>query len=395
MGAGGKISTPSDGALELDQMYRDAVVDFAENDDADRLEWAYHIARSALRSGLPLASISDAHFSVVRGLRGEKDAPTEREQRLEVFFLEVIAVHDMALRGYKDGIRRLEDEVAERTRAEQELREVSEMLAMERDRLDAKVKERTAEIKARADELRQTNEKLVQVNREQAEFTYAISHDLKSPANTIKMMLDILSEDCSEALNDQGRTALDAAIQTTGRMALAVEGVLNYSRTIEEDPDQEMVDLTSLMNGILADLKADIVANDAVVRLGQLPTVTGNALQLRMLFQNLISNAVKFRSADRAPIVDIALKTAEGTQDCDATTTIAVADNGIGIEPEYQDRIFDLFQRLHTHDAYPGTGIGLALCKRIVGNHGGDISVSSVPGKGSEFSISLSSTGMA
>lgn len=384
MSGEGNPSTRPEFRLDLAQMYREAIIDFAEHDDADRLEWAYHIARSALRSGLPLAAISDIHYGVVRGLTPDDVGPSDRAERLEVFFLEVVAVHDMALRGYKDSVQRLENEVAERCKVERELREVTSVLAKERDELDFKVRERTTEIEARADELRRANAKLVQINREQAEFTYAISHDLKSPTNTIKMMLDILRTDHMNTLSADGRAILDAALQTAIRMGAVAEGVLHYSSSLEQGEKLKPVCLDDVLEKVQADLTADIVSSDAKVHVGPLPSVMGNELQLRLLFQNLVSNAVKYRSADRSPVVEVSEVPEQSDRVC-----ISVKDNGIGIDQKFQDRIFGLFQRLHTHDAFPGTGIGLTLCKRIAANHGGGIRVASSPGKGAEFTVKL------
>ncbi|WP_119168979.1 sensor histidine kinase [Algihabitans albus] len=237
----------------------------------------------------------------------------------------------------------------------------------------------------KAENLVRLNELLVQTNREQAEFTYAISHDLRSPTNTVGMLLDELTLSHGGVFDDDAKHLIDRAQRTVGRMGKLVEDVLSYSRTIEEEFAPEAVDLNFLAQEILEDLQSDIASTNATIDLGELPVVTGNSLQLRLLFQNLISNAIKFRSEDRSPRITIH---AESDRKA-GKRSIVISDNGIGIAPEFHDRIFGLFQRLHSYEAFPGSGLGLTLCKRIVANHGGAIELRSVPGEGTAFEFPL------
>ena len=258
-------------------------------------------------------------------------------------------------------------------------------LARQRDDLDTKITERTREIEAVAEDLRRSNARLIEYSREQAEFTYSISHDMKSPTNTIWMLLDVLREDYREELTSDAQELLDSALETVQRMGRLTEDVLEYSRTIEEDIDPVPIDLGTLCRGIVADLAADTKKVGAKLVIRDLPVVEGSAVQLRVLLQNLLSNAIKFRSPEREPRIEVSSR--PGTAQGEAQ--IIVSDNGIGIAPEYHDRVFGLFQRLHNREEYAGSGLGLTLCKRIASNHGGQIGLESEFGVGTRFHITL------
>ncbi len=233
--------------------------------------------------------------------------------------------------------------------------------------------------------LEQTNEKLMHANREQAEFTYAISHDLKSPTNTVNMLLDELNHTHIDTLDDDAKGLIKVAQNTVKRMGILVEDILHYSTTIEEDIVAKPVKLNVMLAEIINDMQADIKDSCASIQFDPLPVIYGSSVQLRILFQNLINNALKFRSPERELEIKIHCRVDEKNN----RVNISVSDNGIGIEPKYSEKVFGLFQRLHTHNTYPGSGIGLTLCKRIVTNHHGQISVNSVPDQGATFEISL------
>ncbi|MCV6595049.1 MAG: ATP-binding protein [Silicimonas sp.] len=226
--------------------------------------------------------------------------------------------------------------------------------------------------------------KLRSDSREQSEFNYAISHDLKSPTNTVAMLLEELRDIAGENLNEDMEEVLHDLDRTVDRMSKLIEDVLEYSRTIGEDFITAPVDLGAEVAAIVQDLSGDIGAASAEVTVAPLPVIEGNAMQLRLLFQNLISNALKFRAADRPPRIDVGLSPAE-----DGWLAIHVSDNGIGIQPDHFDKIFGMFQRLHTKDSYEGTGIGLTTCQRVAANHQGRIEVSSKPDAGTTFKIVL------
>lgn len=222
------------------------------------------------------------------------------------------------------------------------------------------------------------------LRQEQAEFTYAISHDMKAPANTIKMLHGELCELLEDHPDEDVALFLDMLINTTNRMSHLVEGVLDYTSTLGDAPKMTPVDLSVLCAEIVADLRGDIAEANGQVEIDDLPQVVGNKIQLRMLFQNLISNGIKFRDPNTKSRIGI-----RSLDTNDNDVAVQITDNGIGIAEEYQDRIFGLFDRLHGQEEYPGTGLGLALCRRIVTNHSGSIELASDLGKGSKFTIHL------
>ncbi len=218
------------------------------------------------------------------------------------------------------------------------------------------------------------------LRREQREFTYAISHDLQSPANTLKMIFGELSLE-SEGMSSDARMFIDNGLATIQRMGIQVEDVLTYSRTVDSATKVEPVDLHVLMQGILADLSSDIQTTGTKVDCGDLPVVHGDPMQLRMFFQNLVANALKFRKSDREHVVSINAQTGNNVR------RITVQDNGIGISPENQKKVFGLFNRLNLRDKYAGTGIGLSLCQRVAENHHVAIEIASDGCNGCEFSV--------
>jgi light-regulated signal transduction histidine kinase (bacteriophytochrome) len=170
-------------------------------------------------------------------------------------------------------------------------------------------------------------------------------------------------------------------------MQKLIDALLAYSRVTTRGAPFSHVDTNRAFSQAAADLSAAIGESHAVVTKDQLPTVTGDEAQLAELFQNLIGNAIKFRKSGTAPVVHVSAKKE------DKEWLFSIRDNGIGMESKYFDRIFQIFQRLHTREEYPGTGIGLALCKRIVERHGGRIRVESAPGEGTTFLFTLADDG--
>lgn len=366
--------------------YFDAISGFIDQGKEESLVLAYELAREALHQGLAFAEIFEIHCSANEKLITDKGIFSPHHvERCEQFFLEIISVFDMALRGYRGSIDTLKAENDRRKRLEVKLVELTRALKAQRDDLDVQVQQRTRELNRKASALKESNKLLQQTNREQAEFTYAISHDLKSPTNTVNMLMTEISEHYGDQLDQEGQALISLAMQTIERMGRLVDDVLGYSCTIEERVSVSPVDLNLLFSTIAADLKGEISEHDVILNVEPLPMVLGNTLQLGILFQNLISNAIKFRTPGLRCKVSVTC-----TQDRqNNTTTIAVCDNGIGIAPEFHDRIFGLFQRLHTHDCYPGSGLGLTLCRRIASNHHGTITLNSAVADGATFSLEL------
>lgn len=223
-----------------------------------------------------------------------------------------------------------------------------------------------------------TSERL---NKEQRLFTYGFSQDLKAPASSLRLALEEISEEPD--ISADGREIVGDGIAMVDRMAEQVEDVLAFTRYMDLHATFAPVDLSILIDSVLVNLNDVIQRSAAKVLHKDLPVVQGKEAQLKQLFHHLIDNAIKFVGKDITPQITV---TADET---DQSYVITVQDNGVGIAPEHQSQIFDLFERLFTRSDYPGTGIGLALCRRVAENHNGNMSLFSAPGRGSAFSVTL------
>jgi light-regulated signal transduction histidine kinase (bacteriophytochrome) len=237
---------------------------------------------------------------------------------------------------------------------------------------------RTAEAEAR-----HVSEELQRSNRELEQFASVASHDLQEPLRKVRTFTQQLTVMEAQNLSEKGQDYLRRAESAAERMQRLVEDLLRFSRVATDARPFSRVDLAEVVAGVLDDLSHEIDRVGAVVRVEDLPTVGGDPLQLRQLVQNLVSNALKFRREGVAPEVTIAAEVGDGV------VTLTVADNGIGFEPQYGERIFRVFERLHGRSAYPGTGIGLALCRKIAERHGGSIRAEGRPGEGARFVVVL------
>ncbi|WP_306054150.1 sensor histidine kinase [Natronococcus wangiae] len=231
-------------------------------------------------------------------------------------------------------------------------------------------------------ELERSNERLEESNERLEQFAYAASHDLQEPLRMVSSYLRLLENRYEGDLDAEGEEFLGFAVDGADRMREMIEGLLRYSRVEARGEPLEPVDLRDVFEGAREDLRVQIEETDATLSVEDLPRVRGDANQLRQVFQNLLSNAIKY-SGDEPPRVHVS---AERRGD---KRVISVRDEGIGIAPDEQERIFDVFDRLHSREEYDGTGIGLALCERILERYGGEIRVDSEPGEGSTFSFTL------
>lgn len=223
---------------------------------------------------------------------------------------------------------------------------------------------------------------LAEKNKELQELTYVASHDLQEPVRTIASFVNLFEETYSEKLDDEAKQYLDFMKEASSRSQQLIIDLLDYSR-IGKDKELTTVDLSEVVNEVLTDLSARINETNAKISVGNMPEVTGHGTELRLVFQNLITNAIKFQKKDSIPEITISSK-----EDSEFWT-FSVSDNGIGIDSKYLDRIFVIFRRLHGKSAYEGTGIGLAHCKKVIELHQGKIWVESEPGKGSTFHFTI------
>lgn len=243
-----------------------------------------------------------------------------------------------------------------------------------------------SEQKAAEEELKNYAEKLEHSNRELQEFAFIASHDLQEPLRKIQAFGQMLSKKFAPTLGEEGLDYVERMCRASGRLQDMVRGLLDYSRVLTEGKSFASVDLGRIVNGVLSDLEWQIKKSAAEVRVENLPVVQADANQMRRLFQNLISNALKFYGRHR-PVVRIYSSTED--EPGSRRHRLFVEDNGIGFDQEHAERIFSLFERLHGRSLYEGSGIGLAVCRRIVERHGGTITATGRPGRGATFAITL------
>lgn len=256
------------------------------------------------------------------------------------------------------------------------LRPLTGRILMRADALEKMIQKATADL---ADSVRN----LERSNRQLDQFARVASHDLQAPLHGIGGFAQLLEQRYSKALGEDGRQFLGFITGGARQMQAQITGLLELSRITSRAQPLQPVSTAEVVTEVLKLLRADIERAGAQVQTGDLPVVQGDRAQLALLFQNLIANAIKFRHPETAPQVRLSA-VREAT-----FWRFSVADNGIGIDPAHREAVFEVFRRLHTQDDYPGTGIGLALCKDIVERHGGHIRVDSEPGKGSTFYFTL------
>ncbi len=245
------------------------------------------------------------------------------------------------------------------------------------------------------EEMKRYSERLERSNKELEDFASVASHDLQEPLRKVQAFSDRLRSRCGAAIDDQGRDYLDRIQKAAGRMQTLINDLLTYARITTKAQPFVPVDLAAATRDVMTDLEARIEHVQGRVELGDLPTVDADPLQVRQLMQNLIGNALKYHRPEAPPVVKVysLSRPVERSAILDSPTdercVFLVEDNGIGFEPIYADRIFTIFQRLHSRTEYEGTGVGLAVCRKIVERHGGTITARSTLGKGSTFTVSL------
>jgi signal transduction histidine kinase/PAS domain-containing protein len=258
------------------------------------------------------------------------------------------------------------NDVTDQAHVQREMRRLNESL-------EARVAERTEQLEAR--------------NRELQEFAYVASHDLQEPLRKISTFADMVRADYGDALDEQGQYYLERMHDAASRMARLINALLSYSRATTQAPRFTHVDLDEVARDVLNDLQMRLDETGGRVEIADLPEVEADVVQMRQLFQNLIGNALKFHRDGVPPVIEVT-----GTRERKGTppmVRLEVRDNGIGFDAKYAERLFAPFKRLHNRGQYEGTGIGLAIVRRIVERHGGTISAASTPGQGSTFTLLL------
>ena len=241
------------------------------------------------------------------------------------------------------------------------------------------------ERKKHEEELEKLVKDLKRSNEELEKFAYVASHDLQEPLRTIASFTQLLERRYKGKFDKDADEFMDYVIDASFRMKKQIEGLLEYSKVKTDQNGFQPVNLDIVLNQVIENLRSLIEENGAVINYSHLPAVMGDYDQLRRIFQNLVGNAIKFRKHDIFPVIDISVREDKENNEY----VFSIEDNGIGIEEQYMERIFVIFQRLHTMELYKGTGIGLSVVKRIVERHGGRIWVESEPGAGSTFYFTI------
>jgi light-regulated signal transduction histidine kinase (bacteriophytochrome) len=276
------------------------------------------------------------------------------------------------------------------------IKEAAAVLQQDKEVLEKKVAARTEELRdanarlsVELDERRRAEQRLAQYasdlarsNAELEQFAYVASHDLQEPLRMVASFTQLLARRYQDKLDQNANEFIGFAVDGAHRMQQLINDLLAYSRVGTRGKPPGPTDLTEVLKDAEANLHQAIEESGAEITHDPLPVVSGDIVQLTQLFQNLLANAIRFRNS-AAPRIHVAAQARE------EDWLLSVKDNGIGIAPEHQERIFAIFQRLHGRGEYPGTGIGLALCKKIVERHGGHIWVESAPGQGSTFYFNI------
>lgn len=273
--------------------------------------------------------------------------------------------------GHIVGASTIARDITKQKQLEQALRQANEDL-------EAKVADRTKE-------LRHINQQLQTSNRELQDFAHVASHDLQEPLRKIQSFGNLLKDEYHAHMTSEEQLYIDRMLESAGRMRRLIEGLLSFARVTSKAAPFKKVPLNGIMNEVVSNLEVRINDAHAQVDVGRLPTIDADPLQMQQLFQNLLSNSLKFHQKDKPPHITISTDTASPH----GKVTIKVKDNGIGIDQKYSERIFRIFERLHSKDEYEGTGVGLAIVRKIVERHHGSVSISSESGEGTTFKISL------
>jgi len=250
------------------------------------------------------------------------------------------------------------------------------------------VTERTAALTASTEALQQLNTELQRSNQELQDFAYVASHDLQEPLRKIQAFGNLLEDEYGHVLGE-GRTYLDRMRNAASRMQVLINDLLTFSRVTTKALPFSEVDLNLIAREVVIDLETLVQKTHGTVTIEQLPVIDADPLQMRQMLQNLIGNALKFHRPGVPPVVTVSAQVQVDAQTGEEQCLIAVRDNGIGFDEKYLDRIFTVFQRLHGRGEYEGTGVGLAVVRKIVTRHGGSITAQSSNGEGATFLVTL------
>ncbi len=320
-----------------------------------------------------------AAINILDDFNAEK-SQLERTQRATLNILDDFNAEKMRLEEMQRGVLNILDDIdgdREQLRDAQkallnildDLNQSSEELRKAHDVLDLRVRERTAE--------------LARSNAELQQFAYVASHDLQEPLRTVTNYLELLGKEYAPKLDGEALEYMKYAVQGGLRMKLLIDDLLAYSRVESQAKPMTLVNMNEVVDQAIDNLRSALEESGAGVRSDHLPTLAADGIQMVQIMTNLLANSIKFRSKE-PPRIEIS--SSERAHEW----VFSVRDNGIGINPVYTEKVFQMFVRLHSGDKHPGTGIGLPICRRIIGRHGGRIWVESEEGKGATFFFTIS-----
>ena len=353
--------------------------------------------RSLIEASLdPLVTISSEGKITDANTATEQVTGCSRDELIDSDFSDYFTEPDKARKGYQqvfaDGFVRdyplairhqsgkITDVLYNATVYRNEAGEIQGIFAAARDITDRKRAEEA--LRRSHDELKERTAELARSNADLQQFAYVASHDLQEPLRAVVSYLQLLERRYAGKLDEKADKYITHAVEGGLRMQGLINDLLTYSRVETRGKTLQVVDVERVVDDALHNLRVAVRENDALITRDPMPPLRADEAQLTQVFQNLIANAIRFRS-DAPPEIHI------GAQPQDDGWRFSVSDNGIGIDMKHADRIFVIFQRLHTRRAYAGTGIGLAICKRIIERHGGHIWVESELEKGSIFYFTL------
>ena len=338
----------------------------------------------------------DAHFSTFESrLHPEDRSPTiaavqRHLERREPFQVEYrLKTKAGEYRWFSAGGQAVWDEQGTPLRMAGSIRDITEQRQLEADlrRHTSEAELARAQVERQAQELLQHTEALTRSNQELEQFAYISSHDLQEPLRKIQAFGDRLRSKYGESLGEHGQDYLERMCSSASRMQTLIQDLLKFSRVTSNAQPFVPVDLTQTAKEVVADLENRIERERGQVDFSELSTIDADPTQMRQLLQNLISNALKFHAAECPPVVTVRGQRIDGAEP--EHYQLEVSDNGIGFDEKYLGKIFAPFQRLHGRTEFDGTGIGLAVCKKIAQRHGGEITAQSTPGQGTTFVVTL------
>lgn len=305
-------------------------------------------------------------------------------------------ITDLSIQKHHEELEKTQDELLDINKKLEEEKNHKRMLLDREHQLTEKLHKSNDELQSTARELQESNKELMRAqenleeliaqlkisNKELEQFAYVASHDLQEPLRMVTSFTQLLERRYKGKLDADAEDYIEFIVEGSQRMKDLIDDLLVFSRLKTQVQEFESVSVEIILDDVLSNLKTSIKENDVKITYDPLPTLMGDPFQIMQLFQNLISNAIKFHGDEQPQIHISARKSGD-------KWLFAVNDNGIGIDPEHQEYIFNIFRRLHTRDEYEGTGIGLSICKKIVERHGGQIWVESELEKGSTFYFTL------